>query len=241
MPVKATLQGNAVTIHIAALASGTGSNIGAMIAAIADGRLDARISLILANNPEAGVLDIAREAGLPVWARSHKDYASREAFDRAMLDRIRESGADTVVLAGYMRLLSPFFVQAYSNRMLNIHPAILPSFPGVHSARQALAYGVRFSGPSVHFVDEEMDNGPLIIQAVVPVDQSDTEETLMGRIQAMEHRIYPQALQWLAEGRLRLQGRRVELLPGIGGERSLASQGAGDMGPWMVCPALEGF
>lgn len=232
-----------MSLQIAALASGTGSNVRSILAAINNGKLDARLRLLLSNNPAAGVLDIAAQAGIPVWARSHGDFASRESFDRAMFEAIGGSGADTVVLAGYMRLLSPFFVRAFQGRILNIHPAVLPSFPGVHSGRQALGYGVRFSGPTVHFVDEEMDSGPVIIQAVVPVDYADSEADLMRRIQAMEHRIYPQALQWLAEGRLRIHGRRVELLPPSGGveKRAPASQGTGELGPWMVCPALEDF
>ena len=230
-----------MTLQIAALASGTGSNVRSILAAITAGKLDARMRLVLSNNPDAGVLAIAKEAGVPVWAQSHKAYADRESFDQAVLDAILESGADTVVLAGYMRLLGPFFVRRFEGRILNIHPAVLPSFSGIKGARDALGYGVRFSGPTVHFVNEEMDNGPVIIQAVVPVSCTDTEETLMKRIHAMEHRIYPQALQWLGEGRLQVEGRKVRLLPGVSGGRELASQGMGEHGPWMVCPALEGF
>lgn len=231
-----------MTLQIAALASGTGSNVDAILACIAQGKLDARVRMVLSNNPEANVLELARAKGIPVWAHSHKDYASREVFDRAMREAVDESGADTLVLAGYMRLLSPFFVRDFQGRMLNIHPAVLPSFPGVHSGRQAVDYGVRLAGATVHFVDEIMDNGPVIIQAVVPVNFADSEEDLMRRIHAMEHRIYPQALQWLAEGRLKVHGRRVDLLPAPESRGGLlASQGAGEQGPWMVSPALEGF
>ena len=230
-----------MTLQIAALASGTGSNVRSIVAAIAEGRLDARMRLVLTNKPDAGVLAVAREAGVPVWARSHREYADRESYDRELLEAIRASGADTVVLAGYMRLLSSVFVRAFQGRILNVHPAVLPSFPGVRGAGDALAYGVRFSGPTVHFVDEAMDGGPVIIQAVVPVGQSDDESALMARIHAMEHRIYPQALQWLAEGRLRIEGRKVVLLPPDGGGERLASQGEDSFGPWMVSPALEGF
>lgn len=230
-----------MTLKIAALASGTGSNVGAILSRIADGRLDARMQLVLSNNPSATVLAVAEKHGIPAWARSHKEYADRESYDRAMLEQILASGADTVVLAGYMRLLSPFFVREFSGRILNIHPAVLPSFPGIHSGRQAIEYGVRFTGATVHFVDEEMDNGPVIIQGIVPVRARDTEESLMPRIHALEHRIYPQALQWLAEGRLVMDGRRVRRLPGQNPQVELASAGDGPLGPWMVSPALEGF
>lgn len=231
-----------MTLQIAALASGAGSNVRSIIAAIAEAKLDARMRLVLSNNPGAGALRAASEAGVPIWSRSHKDYADREAFDRALLEAVKESGADVVVLAGYMRLLSPFFVKAFQGRILNVHPAVLPSFPGVHGARDAIAYGVRFTGPTVHFVDEEMDSGPVIIQAVTPLAYGEDEETVMRRMHALEHRIYPQALQWLAEGRLRIEGRKVELLPPPdGGRLKPATQGEGELGPWLVCPALEAF
>lgn len=230
-----------MTLQLAALASGTGSNVNAILEAISTGRLDARVRLLLTNNPEAPVVDIAERYGVPLWARDHRDFAGREAFDQAMLEAIRESGADTVALAGYMRLLSPFFLQAFPGRVLNIHPSVLPSFPGVHGGRDALDYGVRFTGTTVHFVNEVMDNGPVIIQAVVPVSGTDTLESLMPRIHALEHKIYPQALQWLAQGRLSLVGRRVLLHPGTSSSKAAAFCGQDASGPWMVSPALEDF
>lgn len=230
-----------MTLQIAALASGTGSNISALQKHIETGRLDARICLLLTNNPEAPVAAMAGENGIPLWARSHKEYADRAAFDRDMLAAIKDSGADTVVLAGYMRILSDFFVQAFPGRILNIHPALLPSFPGAHAGRDALSHGVRLTGPTVHFVDELMDNGPVIIQAVVPVGCNDSEADLMPRIHALEHRIYGQALQWLAQNRLRIAGRRVELLPGNELPCQIASCGEDNLDPWLVSPALEGF
>ena len=226
-----------MTLRIAALASGTGSNVRAILDAVDKGLLDARVEIVLSNKPDAPVLSKARERGIPVWVRDHREYPSREAFDSTMLAVIREVGADTVVLAGYMRLLSPVFIQAFAGRILNIHPSLLPSFPGTHGGRDALEYGVRVCGASVHFVDEVMDNGPIIIQAVVPAACSDTLETFMPRVHALEHRIYPQALQWLAQGRLTVSGRRVIL----SGATSLASHGEGDFGPWLVSPALEGL
>lgn len=230
-----------MTLHIAALASGTGSNVAAIADCIENGSLDARLCLVLSNKPDAPVLRKSRDRGTAVWARDHRDYASREAFDQDMLAAIQGAGADTVVLAGYMRLLSPAFVRAFAGRILNVHPALLPSFPGVRAPSDAVEYGVRFAGVTVHFVDEIMDNGPVIIQGVVPLTPSDTVESLTPRLHALEHRLYPQALQWLAEGRLTVDGRRVFLHPGRIPHVVPASYGTGTLGPWMVTPAFEGF
>lgn len=230
-----------MTLRIAALASGTGTNVAALLARIEDGRLDARMAVVLSNRPDAPVLARAQAAGVPVWAADHKAFPGREAFDRAMLAAIRAHGADTIALAGYMRLLSPAFIQAFPGRILNIHPALLPSFPGLRGAEDALAYGVRFSGATVHFVDEQTDHGPVIIQGAVPVTATDTAETLLPRIHALEHRIFPQALQWLAENRLRVEGRRVHVRAAKTTRPALASCAEGPLGPWMACPPLEGF
>lgn len=232
-----------MTLNIAALASGTGSNVAAILKCIDAGKLDARIVAVLSNNPEAPVLEKARSRGIATWARTHRDFPDRETFDRQLLAAIRQNGADTVVLAGYMRLVSGFLVREFFGCMLNIHPAILPCFPGVRGGTDALEYGVRLTGATVHFVDEHTDNGPVIIQAAVPARDTDDEQSLMPRIHALEHRIYPQALQWLAEGRLKIEGRRVTLLPPQDAPREfpLASYGDGPLGPWMISPALEGF
>jgi phosphoribosylglycinamide formyltransferase-1 len=230
-----------MTLQIAALASGTGSNVKAILDRIADGRLDARVTVLLSDNPSAKVLALAADRGIPTWSGLFADYPNRESFDQAMLDVIREHGADTIVLAGYMRLLSPLFVRAFPWRILNVHPALLPSFPGLHGARDAMDYGVKVTGTSVHFVEEGMDSGPLIIQAAVPVRAIDSEESLQKRIQAMEHRIYPQALQWLAENRLQIVGRRVRRIQSARPNVTPASNGVNALGPWLVCPALEGF
>src|ERR671918_2596794 len=139
----------------------------------------------------------------------HKNFPSREAYDQTLVDLLRGRGVELVVLAGFMRLLSPVFVKAYSNRIMNIHPALLPSFPGLHVQRKAIEHGVRFSGCTVHFVNEQCDEGPIIIQAVVPVFSDDTEESLAARILKQEHRINPQAIQLYSEGRLRVEGRKV--------------------------------
>lgn len=222
-----------MTLTIAALASGTGTNVAAIQQAIASGSLDARIALVLSNNPDAPVLEIARKAGIAVWAKDHRLFADREAFDVELKDAIISSGADTVVLAGYMRMLSAHLVQAFAGRILNIHPALLPSFPGIHGIRDAIGRGVRLTGVTVHFVDEKMDHGPIIIQAALPVRADDTEDSLAPRIHALEYRLYSQALQWLAENRLRIEGRAVRLLPGSGATQALAGPDA------IISPALE--
>lgn len=223
-------------LRIAVLASGRGSNFKAILDHIESGNINAQAVLLLSNVPDAPVLDIAREAGVPVWARSHKDFPSRAAFDEAMLDAMREAGTEAVILAGYMRLLSPAFIRAYEGRILNIHPSLLPSFSGVSGGPDALAYGVKVTGCTVHFVVEDLDAGPVIIQSVVPVRETDTEETLMPRIHAMEHRIYPQAVAWLAENRLTVDGRVVRLLPGR--EAGASAVTALDA-PALVFPPLE--
>lgn len=229
-----------MTLNLAVLASGKGSNCLAVLKAIEAGKLDARVVLVLTNNPQAGVLDIAAAHSVPVFAKSHRGI-SRSAFDQELLDAVRASGADAVVLAGYMRILTPAFVQAFKGRIINVHPALLPSFSGASGAHDALAYGVRLTGCTVHFVDELADHGPVIIQAAVPVTPEETEETLMPRVHAMEHIILPQALQWLAEDRLRLNGRKVTLL---GKDRRSAmpvhgTVGKNAFGPYLISPAPE--
>ncbi len=201
-------------MRIAVLASGRGSNVAVLLRNITEGHLSARICLVLSNNPTAAVLELAQKAGVPVWAQNHKDYAHREEFDQAMLQAIADvGGVDAIVLAGYMRILSPLFIQAFAGRIVNVHPALLPSFPGAHGVRDALMQGAKITGCTVHFVDEKVDHGPTIIQAAVPILRDDTEASLHARIQAMEHRIFPQAVQWLAQGRLHIDGTRVHLLP----------------------------
>ncbi len=151
----------------------------------------------------------AQKHGIPTEILNHKNFASREAYDEAVVDLLRGRGVELVVLAGFMRLLSPVFVKAYSNRIMNIHPALLPSFPGLNVQQKAVEHGVRFSGCTVHFVNEECDEGPIIIQAVVPVFADDTGAALAARIIEQEHRIYPRAIQLYAEGRLKVVGRKV--------------------------------
>jgi phosphoribosylglycinamide formyltransferase 1 len=196
-------------VPIAVLISGSGTNLQAIIDAIEAQRLDAKIQLVLSNRADAYGLVRAKNHGIPIEVLDHKTFPSREAFDQAVVDILRGGDVELAVLAGFMRLLSPVFVSAYSNRIMNIHPALLPAFPGLHVQKKALEHGVRFSGCTVHFVNEACDEGPIIIQAVVPVFPDDTEESLAARILEQEHRIYPRAIQLYSEGRLRVEGRKV--------------------------------
>ena len=196
-------------VPIAVLISGGGTNLQAIIDAIEAGKLDARIQFVLSNKADAYGLARARKHGIATEVLDHKAYPNRETYDQAVVDLLRARGVELVALAGFMRLLSPVFIKAYSNHIMNIHPALLPSFPGLHVQKKALEHGVRFSGATVHFVNEECDEGPIIIQAAVPVFADDTEETLATRILKQEHRIYPRAIQLYAEGRLHVVGRRV--------------------------------
>jgi len=196
-------------LPIGVLISGSGTNLQSIIDAIEAKKLDARIEIVLSNKADAYGLVRAQNHGIHTEVLDHKVFTSREAYDQAVVDLLLGRGAELVVLAGFMRLLSPVFVQAYSNRIMNIHPALLPAFPGLHVQKKALDHGARFAGCTVHFVNEECDEGPIIIQAVVPVFPDDTEEALAARILKQEHSIYPRAIQLYAEGRLHVVGRKV--------------------------------
>lgn len=196
-------------VPIGVLISGSGTNLQAIIDAIEENRLDAAIRVVISNRAEAYGLVRARERGIATEVVDHRQFPSREPFDEAILGLLRERQVELVILAGFMRLLSPVLVRAYPNRIMNIHPALLPAFPGLHVQKRAAEHGVRFSGCTVHFVSEQCDEGPIIIQAVVPVYPDDTEESLSARILKEEHRIYPRAIQLYSEGRLRVEGRRV--------------------------------
>ena len=196
-------------VSIGVLISSSGTNLQSIIDAVEAKKLDAKIQLVLSNKADAYGLVRAQKHGIPTEVLDHKSFSNREAYDQTVVDLLRGRGVELVVLAGFMRLLSPVFVKAYSNRIMNIHPALLPAFPGLHVQKKALEHGVRFSGCTVHFVNEECDEGPIIIQAVVPVFPDDTEETLAARILAQEHRIYPRAIQLYAERRLHIVGRKV--------------------------------
>jgi phosphoribosylglycinamide formyltransferase-1 len=196
---------------VAVLVSGSGSNLQAIIDASERGEIPCRVGTVISNKPDAYGLVRARKHGIPTEVISHKEFPSREEFDGQLVEIIRKSGAELVCLAGFMRVLTPVFVRAFPNRILNIHPALLPSFPGTHGPGQALRHGVRFSGCTVHFLDEGVDTGPIIVQAVVPVYDDDTEDTLAARILVQEHRIYPMAIRLFFQGRLKVEGRRVRV------------------------------
>jgi len=206
-------------LPIAVLISGGGTNLQAIIDAIAGNRLDAKIEVVLSNRADAFGLVRAKNHGIPTEILDHKAFPSREAYDQAVVDLLRARSVQLVALAGFMRLLSPVLVRAFSNRIMNIHPALLPSFPGLHVQKKALEHGVRFSGCTVHFVNEACDEGPIIIQAVVPVFPDDSEEQLAERILQQEHRIYPRAIQLYAEGRLHVVGRKV-MVNGLGRDQA---------------------
>ncbi len=195
------------------LASGGGTNLQAIIDRCQDGSLDATIALVLTNKPDAGALERARKADIPTLCINHREYASREDFDRAMVAALQAADIELVVLAGFMRIITPAFLDAFPQKVINIHPALLPAFPGLHVQQQAIDYGARFSGCTVHFVDTGVDTGPIIIQAIVPVLPDDTEATLSARILEQEHQVYPRAIQLISEGRVQVSGRQVKIDP----------------------------
>ena len=194
--------------RIGILLSGRGSNFEAIARQIDEGKLGAEIAIVVSNVEAAPSLRRARERGLDVFFLNSKGL-SREAFDRQVIHVLEEKRVDLVCLAGFMRLLSPSFIKVFRNRILNIHPSLLPAFPGLDAQRQALEYGVKVSGCTVHFVDEGLDSGPIILQAVVPVLDGDTEESLSARILEQEHQIYPKAIQCVLDGPIRINGRRA--------------------------------
>jgi phosphoribosylglycinamide formyltransferase-1 len=199
-------------LPIGVLISGGGTNLQAIIDAAERQELQASIKVVISNRADAYGLERARQHGLATAVISHKDFASRAAFETALITTLQTYNVDLVTLAGFMRLLSPVFIRAFPQRIMNIHPSLLPAFPGTHAQRQALACGVRIAGATVHFVDEEMDHGPIIAQAAVPVYPDDTEVTLSARILAQEHRLYPHAIQLYAQGRLAIQENKVIIL-----------------------------
>ena len=181
------------------LISGRGSNMQAILDAVRQGELEARVGIVVSNVATAAGLSRAMEAGVPTVVIDHKNFTSREEFDGAVLDELKKRKVDVVCLAGFMRLLSSFFVRAFPGRILNIHPSLLPSFTGLNAQRQALEHGVKVSGCTVHIVDEELDHGPIVLQTAVPVREDDTEETLSNRILEEEHRAYPRAIRLLLD------------------------------------------
>ena len=203
-------------LNIVILASGSGTNAARIMELAAAGSLDVCVQAVISNRPDAPVLAKAKLAGVPAYGLDHRAHASREAFDQELLTLLSKQHCQMLVLAGYMRLLSAPFFRDWNNRIINIHPALLPAFPGTHGAADALAWGVKITGVTVHFAEEEMDSGPPIIQAAVPIMPTDNVYSLQEKIHALEYRIYPQALQWFAENRVCRQGRKVWIKPGTG-------------------------
>ncbi len=196
-------------LRLGVLASGSGSNLQAIIDSIESGNLQCEIAVVISDRPDAYALKRAKKHGIATSVVLSKSFSSREAFDAELVKVLNTHKADLVILAGFMRIVTPILINAFPHKIMNIHPALLPSFPGLHVQKKAIEYGAKFSGCTVHFVDEGMDTGPIIAQAVVPVLDDDTEETLSARILKEEHRIYTYAIKLFAEGRLEIKGRHV--------------------------------
>ena len=193
------------------LCSGRGTNLQSIMAAVASGQIPAEIGIVLTDKPEAKALDRAEKAGLAhVWL-DRRQCASKQEFEEKLVKALQEAGVTLVILAGFMRILSPYFVQRFKGRILNIHPSLLPSFGGAHAHRDVLAYGVKVSGCTIHFVDEGMDSGPIILQDTVPVLDDDTEDTLAARVLEKEHVLYPRAIELYLKDKLQIEGRQVKI------------------------------
>jgi len=201
-------------IRVAVLASGRGSNLQAIIDASEREEIPAVVAVVISDKAEAAALDRARKHGIPAVHIHRPYYRDKDEYERRIVLELREYGVDLVCLAGYMLLVGDVLLEAFPNRVINIHPALLPAFPGLHAQRQAVEYGVKLSGCTVHLVDGGMDTGPIILQAAVPVLPGDGEEELSARILEQEHVIYPEAVKFFAQGRIRVEGRKVIVLPG---------------------------
>jgi phosphoribosylglycinamide formyltransferase-1 len=195
--------------RLGVLISGRGSNLQSLIDAIAAGRLHAEIVVVISNVPDAPGLKRAHAAGIETLVMPHRQWSERADYDRALVEALLAHGVELVCLAGFMRLLGPTFVEAFPQRILNVHPSLLPAFPGLDAQRQAFEYGVAIAGATVHFVTAELDAGPIVMQAAIPVESSETAESLSARILLEEHRIYPEAVEFVLHGRWRLTGRRL--------------------------------
>jgi phosphoribosylglycinamide formyltransferase-1 len=199
-------------LKLGVLASGRGSNLQSIMDAAAAGRINAEVAVVISDQEDAFALERARKAGIPAVHVNPRKFVSREDYERAVLEQLKGHGVALVCLAGYMKLVGRILLEAYPNRIMNIHPALLPAFPGLHGQEQAWQYGVKFSGCTVHFVDDGMDTGSIILQAVVPVYDNDTADILAARILEQEHRIYPEAIGLFADGRLNVNGRKVSIV-----------------------------
>jgi phosphoribosylglycinamide formyltransferase-1 len=206
----------AAVLRLGVLASGRGSNLQAILDATREPSYPARVAVVISDREAAPALDRARQAGVPAVFMNPKDFGDRSAYEAALSTELASRQVGLVCLAGFMRLLGPAFVATWSGRVLNVHPSLLPAFPGLAPQRQALEHGVRVAGATVHFVDEGVDSGPIVLQEAVLVAPDDTEATLAARILAAEHRLYPQAIRLFAEGRMQIDGRRVVIRPAAG-------------------------
>ncbi len=196
-------------INIGVLVSGRGTNLQAIIEAVKEGKIEGRISIVISDNRDAFALKRAKQNNIETEYINFKSFKNREDYDTKIMECLSKKNVDLVVLAGYMRIISPYLIKMYKNRIMNIHPALLPSFPGLHAQRQAVEYGVKISGCTVHFVNEGIDSGPVILQKAVEVKDKDTEKSLAERILKEEHQIYPRAIQLFCQGRLIIKGRKV--------------------------------
>ncbi len=194
------------------LCSGRGTNLQSILAAVESGDISAPVGVVLTDKPDAKALERAEKAGIPHFCVDRKQYADKQTFEEALVEKLRAHGVTLVILAGFMRILSPYFVHAFPGRILNIHPSLLPSFGGAHAHRDVLAYGVKVSGCTIHFVDEGMDSGPIILQTAVPVLDGDDEDTLAARVLEQEHKLYPKAIALFLDGKLKIEGRKVRIL-----------------------------
>ena len=194
------------------LCSGRGTNLQSILAAVESGQIPAPVGVVLADKPDAKALERAEKAGIPHFCVDRKSYADKQAFEEALVQKLRSHGVTLVILAGFMRILSPYFVHEFPGRILNIHPSLLPSFGGAHAHRDVLAYGVKVSGCTIHFVDEGMDSGPIILQTAVPVLDGDDEDILAARVLEQEHKLYPRAIELFLKGKLKIEGRKVRIL-----------------------------
>ncbi len=198
-------------MNIAVFASGRGTNFSAIARAVKKGKIKASLSLLVCDNPEAKVLEKARRAGIKTLLIKREDFVSKRDFENKIIAQLKEEKIDLVVLAGYMRLLRPEFVNEYRGRILNIHPSLLPSFKGTEGIKDAFDYGVKLTGVTVHFIDEELDHGPIILQQAVKIEEDDTLETLEQKIHKVEHKLYPQAIGLFLEGKLKIEERKVRI------------------------------
>lgn len=211
-------------VPVGVLVSGSGTNLQALLDAAAEPDFPAQIAVVVSNRRDAFALERARRAEVPAVWLPHREYARREDYDAALVETLRAHGVEWVALAGFMRLVTPVFLDAFPHRVLNVHPSLLPAFPGLDAQQQAFDHGVRITGATVHLVELGMDAGPIVAQGAVPVRPDDTARTLQQRILAVEHRIYPMALRWAVEGRLTVEGRQVRVeLPE--GERAWVCDG----------------